>query len=66
MKSDNPRYASVLFNDVMMNGLAAFIGLFVLAFVLINQNQDERAIVTEGKYIITVKWNEKSDDDAVT
>ena len=66
MKSKNNRYQSVFFIDVMMNGLAAFIGLFVLAFLLINQKEDDQAIPTDGKYLITVNWDGKSKDDVDT
>lgn len=63
MKNKPKQYPSVFFNDVMMNGLATFIALFVLAFILINPDEADKAIATEGKYLITLNWNEKSNDD---
>lgn len=55
----NKRF-NIPFIDICLNTLLVFIVLFVLTP---KKKQEEAAIKTEGEYLITFHWDEKSNDD---
>lgn len=58
----NKRYLTP-FIDLCLNTLFVFIVLFVLAP---KKKQEQTDIKTEGQYVVTVEWPEKSEDDVDT
>lgn len=65
MSKQNPfRYSTVSFFDVLMNGMGAFIALFMLSMLQPHQpKKTEEQGYVEGIYRITLTWDGQSNDD---
>ena len=61
------RYISSLaFIDILFNMLIGFVGLFVLAFLLINVPTEESNIKPKAEYLIITTWRDNSNNDVDT
>jgi hypothetical protein len=54
------------FLDVLFNALLGFVFLFIVAFMAINVSSKKGTIETKAEFVITVTWDEKSQDDVDT
>ena len=55
------------FLDMLFNTLLAFVGLYVIAFVVMSANQKQsKNVDIKGAFMITVVWPKESDDDVDT
>jgi len=68
MKLTNRRtyHSNTPFIDLLFNTLLGFFFLYVIAFLMINIQAKQADIKTKAEYIITVTWDDDSDDDIDT
>lgn len=66
MKQGRRYYSSTAFLDLLFNALIGFVMLFIISFLSITTNAQKADIETKAEFIITVTWNEASDDDVDT
>lgn len=59
----NKYSSSLAFTDLLFNLLLAFVGLFVLSFLLINPESDSGKIDPNAEFIIMLSWDKNSSDD---
>ena len=59
-------YNNTSFLDLLFNTLVGFVLLFIIAFLLINPNIKKADIKTKAEFVITVTWNDNSQDDVDT
>ena len=59
-------YNNTSFLDLLFNTLVGFVFLFIIAFLLINPNINKADIKTKAEFVITVTWNDDSQDDVDT
>jgi len=52
--------------DLLFNTLVGFVLLFITAFLLINPSIKKADIKTKAEFVITVTWNDNSQDDVDT
>jgi hypothetical protein len=52
--------------DLLFNTLVGFVLLFIIAFLLINPSIKKADIKTKAEFVITVTWNDNSQDDVDT
>jgi hypothetical protein len=66
MKPRRIYYNNTSFLDLLFNTLVGFVLLFIIAFLLINPNIKKADIKTKAEFVITVTWNDNSQDDVDT
>ncbi len=59
-------YNNTSFLDLLFNTLVGFVLLFIIAFLLINPSVKKADIKTKAEFVITVTWNDNSQDDVDT
>jgi hypothetical protein len=59
-------YNNTSFLDLLFNTLVGFVFLFIVAFLLINPSIKKADIKTKAEFVITVTWNDNSQDDVDT
>jgi hypothetical protein len=59
-------YSNTPFLDLLFNALIGFVMLFFLAFMLIQPKAKTGDIVTKAEFVITVTWEDNSEDDVDT
>lgn len=59
-------YNNTSFLDLLFNTLVGFVLLFIMAFLLINPMAKDADIKTKAEFVITVTWNDTSQDDVDT
>jgi len=59
-------YNNTSFLDLLFNTLVGFVFLFIIAFLLINPSIKKADIKTKAEFVITVTWNDDSQDDVDT
>jgi hypothetical protein len=59
-------YNNTSFLDLLFNTLVGFVLLFIIAFLLINPSIKKADIKTKAEFVITVTWNDNSQDDVDT
>jgi hypothetical protein len=52
--------------DLLFNTLVGFVLLFIISFLLINPSIKKADIKTKAEFVITVTWNDDSQDDVDT
>jgi len=66
MKPRRIYYNNTSFLDLLFNTLVGFVFLFIVAFLLINPSIKKAGIKTKAEFVITVTWNDNSQDDVDT
>ena len=66
MKPRRIYYNNTSFLDLLFNTLVGFVFLFIIAFLLINPSLKKADIKTKAEFVITVTWNDYSQDDVDT
>lgn len=59
-------YNNTSFLDLLFNTLVGFVFLFIISFLLINPSIKKADIKTKAEFVITVTWNDNSQDDVDT
>jgi len=59
-------YNNTSFLDLLFNTLVGFVLLFIISFLLINPSIKKADIKTKAEFVITVTWNDNSNDDVDT
>lgn len=63
MKLRNRYHNNTSFLDLLFNTLLAFVFLFIMAFLLIVPEKKDASIETKAEYVITLTWDDESEDD---
>jgi len=57
-------HTDTAFLDLLFNSLIGFVGLFFLAYILVNpKSEEEKKIDSKAEFIIIISWNKDFDDD---
>jgi hypothetical protein len=57
-------HTDTAFLDLLFNSLIGFVGLFFLAYVLVNpKSEEEKKIDSKAEFIIIISWDKDFDDD---
>jgi hypothetical protein len=57
-------HTNTAFLDILFNSLIGFVGLFFLAYILVNpKSEKEKKLDSKAEFIITISWNKDFDDD---
>lgn len=59
-----PYHTNTAFLDILFNSLIGFVGLFFLAYILVNpKSEEEKKLDSKAEFVITISWNKDFDDD---
>ncbi len=59
-------HSNTSFLDLLFNALLGFVFLFIVAFMAVNVSSKKADIETKAEFVITVTWDEDSQDDVDT
>jgi len=57
-------HTNTAFLDLLFNSLIGFVGLFFLAYILVNpKSEEEKKVDSKAEFVIVISWDKNFDDD---